>query len=843
MRTKKMSYQTIFMIAVAGMLIIGSLGGLIGSRDTTRPENVTNELGKDEASKNTERVPGWFTKNKGQVKDQAVLFTYSDGCAAFLESAVLLQINNGKNSSSVKVTFPGSNVVIPEGEGELNHQSNFFQGSDLEKWHTNVPNFKQIAYPDIYDGIDLIYYSTINGLKYDWRVQPGTDPGIIQERYESAKSVKIDTDGSLIITTGHGVLREAPPYCYQVEKEILSRFIIREDNTISYLIGNYDGTQPLVVDPMIFSTYIGGELREQAEDIALDGNGNAYVTGGTFSTNFPTSQSAYQKSNKGYGDVFVFKLTIDGKNLVYSTFVGGEGGDLGVSMDIDSENNIYVTGYTESSDFPTTDGAYNTTHSGNADVFVFKLSSDGSTLKYSTYIGGSETDKGQGIALDEERNAYVTGFTESPDFPATNGTYNTSHSGDDDAFVCKLSSDGSDLLYSTYIGGREQDIGTGIKLDGEGNAYVTGVTLSATFPTTQDAYDTSHNGGGYYWADVFVLKLNGNGSDLLYSTFVGGDHMDEGLDLALDNEGNVYVTGYTGSENFPTTEGAVNTTHNGGDDVFVFRLSSDGSTLQYSTYVGGQANDKGESIAIDGKGNAYVTGWSEKWSFDFPTTEGAYMPDDGGFNKIILFKLNSNGTDLLYSTYMGGTTHYVMEGNFNNYGNAIAVEDENIAYVTGWTKATDFPTTEGAYQTTYRKESDVFVFKLNMVPEDQGEDDDDDEVGMSTVVCCSGMVVSVVVVVWFFIVRKKKQTGIQPAIPPQTYPQPVPYQRPPQPPRYPPARPPPPPTQSFTPPSAGSQPQPATETKETWTCPNCGNKLSMEDIFCWKCGINRPKGG
>ena len=378
---------------------------------------------------------------------------------------------------------------------------------------------------------------------------------------------------------------------------------------------------------LIYCTYLGGGSNDYGLAIAVDGSGNACVTGYTDSWNFPM-QTPYQWDQAGY-DVFVTKLSTSGNNLIYSTYLGGGGDDCGLGIAVDSSGNAYVTGRTSSSDFPTLNPFQSTYGGGtyDGDAFVTKLSSAGNNLIYSTYLGGGGDDYGLGIAVDGSGNAYVTGWTTSSNFPTLNPYQSTYQGGayqgyGGDVFVTKLSSSGNSLIYSTYLGGGDGDIGNGIAVDGSGNAYVTGVTSSSNFPTL-NSYQGTFQGGNY---DAFVTKLSNSGTNLMYSTYLGGGNSEYGNSIAIDGGGNAYVTGETSSSDFPTLN-AYQTTHQGGYyDVFVTKLSSTGDSLIYSTYLGGGGNDWGPGIAVDGSGYAYVTG--ETQSSNFPTLnpyQGTYQ--------------------------------------------------------------------------------------------------------------------------------------------------------------------------------------------------------------------------
>jgi hypothetical protein len=469
-------------------------------------------------------------------------------------------------------------------------------------------------------------------------------------------------------------------------------------HAFGFKVGDYDESKELIIDPLVYSTFIGGSDFEVGESIAIDSAGNALVTGLTHSPDFPMV-NAYDKELSRNGDCFVFKVSADGSTLLYSTFIGGVGPDLANSIAVDSSGNAFVTGNTDSFNFPTVN-AYDNTLSGNDDCFVFKLSADGSTLLYSTFIGGRERDSAESIAVDSSGNAFVTGWTHSPDFPTANA-YSITKGGDEDCFVLKLSADGLTLLYSTYVGGDDYDEASSIAVDSYGNAYVAGITSSSDFPTV-NAYDNTLNGNN----DCFMLKLSANGSTLLYSTFIGGVGSDLANSIAVDSSGNAFVTGETDSFDFPLVNAYDNTVS--GDDCFVFKLSANGSTLLYSTFVGGTGNDWATSIAIDGFGNAFVTGYTS--SPDFPTVNAFNGTFSGGeywlgISDCFVFKLSFNGSTLLYSTFVGGED--------SDGASSLAVDLSGNVYVTGYTESSDFPTAN-AYNSTYGGNGDFFVLKLSI---------------------------------------------------------------------------------------------------------------------------------
>jgi hypothetical protein len=384
---------------------------------------------------------------------------------------------------------------------------------------------------------------------------------------------------------------------------------------------------------LVYSTYLGGSGQDYGTRIALDASGDAYVTGYTNSTDFPV-QNALQSENAGGFDVFVAELSADGASLIYSTYWGGSGDDIGTGVAVDSSGNAYISGYTASPDFPVTSGALQANYGGgDHDGFVVKVSLRGAELGYSTFLGGSADDYAYGVAVDSAGDAYVTGATNSPNFPTVNA-FQPNYAGGlcavapntfpcYDAFVAKLNPAGSALIYSTYLGGTGSDYGYAIALDGSSNAYVTGYTTSTNFPTTAGAFQRVF-GGSY---DAFVAKLDGAGSALVYSTYLGGTGTEIGYDVAVDSSGRAFVTGYNYGGDFPTVL-PLQAQNAGFYDAFVSVADATGSSLAFSTYLGGSLDEEGLGISLDPSANAYVTGGT--FSLDFPITSGSYQPSYGG---------------------------------------------------------------------------------------------------------------------------------------------------------------------------------------------------------------------
>ncbi len=589
------------------------------------------------------------------------------------------------------------------GLDELPGKSNYFIGSDPRLWRTGIPHYAEVRYRSIYPGIDLTYYGNPQQLEYDFAISPGANPERICFHIkgpDGAVPLQLDPQGNLLVGVSGGEFRYLRPVAYQIigvgkqtrRQSVISHYVIQKNGDIRIQVGPYDHRKGLIIDPtLVYSTYLGGSGSDSATSIAIDGSGNAFITGGTTSSNFPTSNPE-QKATGGGSDVFVTEMNPSGGSLVYSTYIGGSNFDKGTSIAIDSSGNAYVTGYTSSANFPTTSKAFSTTYqgNGNSEAFVLKLNSGGSALGYSTYLGGSGGDFGQGIAVDSGGNAYITGSTQSANFPVANALQGTSGGGSD-AFVTKLDPAGATLLYSTFLGGSTSDSGQAIAVDNAGEAYVTGFTFSTNFPT-RSPLQAANNGG----ADAFVTKLNAAGSQLVFSTYLGGSADDRGLGLTLNAGGNVFITGSTQSPNFPTTSGAYQTTPGGNTDAFVAQVNAAGSQLVYSTYLGGSDVDQGNGVGVDNAGNAYVIGSTASINFPMQTPTQSTLGEGAcgsPCSNAFVTALNPQGSGLVYSTYLGG--------NGPDYGQAIAVDSAGNAYVVGSTASSNFPAVSGAFQPSY----------------------------------------------------------------------------------------------------------------------------------------------
>jgi len=568
---------------------------------------------------------------------------------------------SGPNSSQIdylmlRTSFVGANPSLSVGpQGEVASRANYFIGDDPSKWSLNVPCYEAIVIEDVYPGISLRYYSNRLSMEYDFLISPGADPSEIQLRYDGAQALSINAEGDLVVTTDWGDMIERHP-------------------VVSQKVGNIVRQIPASF-----------ELRSD--------NSFGFKLEGEYYRELP--------------------LIID-PVLSFCTFQGGGSGDAGYGTTLDASGNIYITGATASTDFPDTNAYQGSMAGGNWDAFVAKYSSDYQSVLYSSYLGGSASDYAYGIAVDDLGSPYLVGRTNSLDFPTVNPIMAADSA--TDAFVVKLSADGSAMTYGTYLGGSGADYGWDIALDAGNNAYVTGYTLSEDFPTVMPIQAAS--AGGF---DVFISKINSAGSALSYSTYLGGSGTDIGQAITVDGSNRAHVAGYTLSTNFPKVNQFQNElTLTGHADAFISRVNSLGTALTYSTYLGGTKAEYASDIAVASNGTMYVVG--QTYSTNFPIA-GAYQSTIKGISDLFVTKFASTGATQVYSTYLGG-------GEFE-YGGYVGVDTAGRAFVALHTNSPDFPVGE-AFQDTLAGGSDVAVVRFNAAGDDLdygtflgGADDDE----------------------------------------------------------------------------------------------------------------------
>lgn len=679
--------------------------------DSSQPSH-DKEFNRVTIMENYGKLPLQFEINRGQTDSQVqYLSRNSFYNIYFLHNEVVMTLPYGSSdnqfktrkylSAVLRMQFTGAdNKPEISGRNELNSKINYLIGNNADKWNTNIPTFSKIAYREIYPGIDLVFHGNKGRLEYDFIVSPGIEPSTIKYKFDGADKIETDHDGNLVIDVKGTIIKQQKPVSYQeingVRQNVFSRYIFdNESNTVSFQVASYDKKHVLVIDPVItYSKFIGGERSDRGIDIAVDHSKNVYILGETFSNDFPITGKNVKESNSDI-DAFVTKLDSSGSVTIYSTYLGGSLPEFGLSTQfggiaVDAEGNAIVTGVTASVDFPVVNAAQETRSLPgrlvtDVDAFVSKLNKTGSTLIYSTYLGGQDNDEGRDVAIDSTGNAYITGITASNDFPVTTfaldnkcgvNTGCSSASNQTDLFITKLNPAGK-LVHSTYLGGDGGDWANGIAIDASDDVYITGV---ANFNSTQrdfpllNAFQTNGN--------TFVTKVNLKDIAIVYSTLLGGSGDDSGYDIAVTPAGNAIVTGITHSGNFPLLN-PFQQTFGGEGDAFITKFSLSGNKLLYSSYLGGAGLDAGHSIAVDIGGNALVTGITN--SNDFPLEDAIQLEINqrGGSNDAFVTKIDSNGK-IDYSTYLGGID--------DDAGNGIAVDENGGVYITGYTEsAFNFP--------------------------------------------------------------------------------------------------------------------------------------------------------
>jgi hypothetical protein len=671
-------------------------------------------------------LPLYFEANQGQANAPAP-FVARGHNYQFLISPTEAQIvlrKTAAESVAVRMQFVGANPQAQiRADAELPGKINYLTGNDPAQWRVGVAMFAKVRVGELYPGVNLVYYGNQQQLEYDFAIAPGVDPGVIAIHFDGTDKISVNPQGELILSLAGGEIRQPTPVIYQmvgsVRKEIQGGYRMVDAHTVAFAVRKYDRSQPLVIDPLLsYSTYFGGSAGETAFAVALDTKGSVYIAGQTFSKQFSTNKSfsttgAFQTNFAGgklTGDAFVFKLDAASGFPAYITYLGGSADDGAFGLAVDAVGDAYVTGFTDSTNFPTTNALYKkisgvldkTFGYYPVDAFVAELDASGSNLVYSTYLGGSGMDSGQGIAVDATGNAYVTGFTYSSNFPTVNALQKklactNSFYFNANAFIAKIGPGGSPLVYSTYFGGTNFDEGESIAVDSSNFVYVTGFTASTNFPNT-NSFQRFLNGSTKKTAnfDAFVAKFDPTGTNLVYSTFLGGTNNDFASHIAVDTSGAAYVTGWTVSTNFPNTIGtnivglhsfvATNTSLSVlATNVFLTKITNGTQAgIAWSAMFGGKGTDIGYGVAVDPAGEVFVTGSASSTNFPTFNVPTLMRYTNSGKSDAFVIAFNTNATALLYSTYLGGRE--------NDYGYGIAVYTNGDAYVVGQTLSTNFLT-------------------------------------------------------------------------------------------------------------------------------------------------------
>lgn len=676
-------------------------------------------------------IPLHFEPNVGQTNETIKFLARGNGYALFLtdNEAVLSLQKRGKNRSEdksavVKMSMEGANDSPKSiGLNQTEGKSNYFIGNDSKKWQTNVPNYKQVKYEEVYKGVDLVYYGNGRQLEYDFLVQPNADPTQIKLNFGGIKDATIEKQtGDLLLETEIGTIRQHKPIVYQTvegeRKEIASSYAMAKDEkqkfSVGFRLGEYDKSKELVIDPiLVYSSYLGGDRTDSGLDIAVDGNGNAYVTGYTISVNFPVTAGALKTTllpiaSSVYGfEAFVSKINQTGTALVYSTYLGSNSGsETGYGISVDASGNAYITGSTDSTNFPVVN-AQQSTYAGNTDAFICKLNPTGSALLFSTFYGGIGSDVGQKIRL-VNGDLFIAGNSTSTNFPTTAGVLKPAPcsgagcqpSFQSESFVSRFSTNGN-AIWSTLLGGNGADFTNSLAVDSNGNSYVVGYTLSTDYPVTAGAFQTTNSGG----QDGFIAKVNSSATALSYATYLGGGLQSDRIwDVDVDADGNAVVAGQTENSNFPTTTGAFDTVWNNSSDAFLTKLNSTGTALVYSTFFGGTGADKAFAVRLASNGEAIIAGETNSASLNFPLRNSL----QGNLGTMFIARFNTTASDIVYSSLIG-----------TGGVKAIALDSAGSAYLTG--EAHYIQTTQDAFQSTRGNAStsipDGFVMKIGATDE------------------------------------------------------------------------------------------------------------------------------
>jgi Abnormal spindle-like microcephaly-assoc'd, ASPM-SPD-2-Hydin/Beta-propeller repeat len=748
------------MAIILSMPAICSAAGPEGATASASPR--VDATSKAKVKADYARLPLSFEQNSGQVPAhrEVKYLSRGDGYTLYLTASGAVLGLRQPGSTRTQTSPPailrmslvkGNPAARMSALDEQPGKSNYFIGKDTSKWRTGVPHYGRVAAHDVYPGVDLVYHGNQGQLEYDFEVAPGASPRAIRLALEGAQSTRIDAAGNLAVSVQGGDLLFHAPVAYQElggqRRIVPSRYVVRK-NQVEFRLARYDTSRPLVIDPTLaYSTYLGGSSIDGANAIAIAPDDTAFITGGTFSTDFPVVHPVLPFG--GDEDAFVAKISSDGATLLYATYLGGTNQDYGTGIAVDTFGDAYITGATDSPNFPVTPLVFNTLCGSDGECgatynvpgyivfngFVTELNPAGSSIVYSSYIGGYQQTQGLAIAIDSAHDAYIAGEIGPPIVPQQNGPayyfgvhggFQSTIGGAGDAFVLKVDATASDALYSTYLGGQDEDIGLGIYPDAGENAYVTGLTYSSQtetppFPITGNALQSTYGGGG----DAFLVKINTQATgaaSLLYSSYFGGSSLDQGNGIVVDSSNNAYVTGTTTSTastlGFTVPAGAyqpncaLDTLGLCEGDAFIAKFNptqSGSASLLYFTYFGGTGAEAGYGIALDPSNNVYLTGSTV--SSNLPVTPDVFQSQYGGGDAdafVAELTLAGKGTaDLDYSSYLGGSN--------TDIGYGIGVDISGNAYVAGQTCSQDFPVAD-ALQPAPGGNCDAFVSKISTLP-------------------------------------------------------------------------------------------------------------------------------
>jgi len=636
---------------------------------------------------------GGIVENCGQLA--AMVHSYvncGDATIYFTKTAVVLDLPRRQHALWMRFTDANASTVL-ELRDEQPTRLHYFTGADPRHWRSDRRVYSELVYRDLWPGVDVVFRPEPGQLRYWIRAGAASDRTGARFEFEGADRVAKSGSGALRIEIpGHACTDCA------VSPAGTERVLRWGSGAASEAL---PVPGPNAAGSLSWSTFLGGSSNDYSHGLAVDSADRPVVTGYALSTDFPTSPGAYDSTHAGGYDVFVAKLDAGGSTLLWATFLGGNQEDRPFALALDASGHVVVAGHTFSADFPTTPGAYDRILNGTRDVFVAMLDADGSSLRWSTYLGGAAWERAWGMALTTDGRPVVAGETSSTDFPTTLGAYDTALGGGVDGFVTELEADGRSLRWSTFVGGSSSDWINAVALDHLQRPVAAGTTYSADYPVTPGAFDPSANGV----ADGFVTKLAADGGTAVYSTYLGGAGVDVAYALGVNAQGQAVVTGSTTSADFPVTAGAFDVSYNGGGDLFVAQFDTAGAALSWSTFVGGSAVEEAYALILDPEGRPMVAG--ETASADFPTTWDGFDRVYGGNRDAFVTQVRATGDSLRWSSFLGG-------GQWDS-GWDFALDSTGNPLLTGPTRSGDFPTSAGAYDRVYNGGAeDVFVTRFEL---------------------------------------------------------------------------------------------------------------------------------
>ena len=645
------------------------------------------------------RLPWIFEANQGQWPGH-VRFAARQGGHTVLLAATAI-------TGPVELRFANANPeVAVTGGRPQDGRANYLVGNEAARWVTDVPTFDRVQWRNLYPGIDMVCYGRDGRLEYDLVISPGARIDAIALDLRGAGSVVLDEHGRLSATGAAAGLLQPVPTCYQERGSqrdaVAGRYVRRADGLIGFQVGPHDPDCALVIDPvLLYASYLGGSGYDETRAVAVDDSGNVYVAGYTLSTNLPTS-NPYQASLRGIGDAYVMKFSAGATSLVYATYLGGSDDDEARGLAVDGSGQAVVCGATSSTDFPTK-SPFQAANGGSQDAFIAKLGAAGNSLVYASYLGGNSSDIAYGVAVNRTSGeAWITGDAASSNFPTSSGWAHKPN-GYSDIFIARLTASGT-RSYVTCVGGTDDDVGYAIALDGSSMPYVFGETQSTNVTGTTNSFQARLSGS----IDGLVVHLHG-GTTLGYATYLGGTDIEYGRAIAVDAASNAVVAGTTYSSDFPTRN-AFQSAKSGGRDGFIAKVLPSGTGVVFSTYLGGSGSDTVQGLAADSTGGVWAVGATD--SANFPTRLPVQASRAGAYGDAFVARLAASGTNLQFSTYLGGAVG--ASGSAYSQGLAVAPAADGSVYVAGNTVCTDFPV-ESAFAGQFGGTMDGFLARYGDV--------------------------------------------------------------------------------------------------------------------------------